>query len=169
MTRPNSRARLAANVIIICLLASASVLSGYRLWHAGLHDSEYLPNPILWASAELPRIPAFHYGDGPYGTYIFAISSTCTGCIAELEFYKRAVASAKASTRGTKLVIVYPRNDRHAEDLLKGHGLDLADAAAADRLGPTPAVYFVDALGSVRGVWRGGLPKMDQERILQAF
>jgi hypothetical protein len=52
---------------------------------------------------------------------------------------------------------------------LKQNGLDVLDTVALDRVGPTPAMYFVDALGSVRGVWRGLLSITDQERILQAF
>jgi hypothetical protein len=157
------------NAAIICLLAVAASLSGYRLWHAGIHDSEYLANPTFWASAELPRIPAFHYGHGPYGTYVLAVSGDCSGCIGQLDFYKRVVAAARATAKGTKIVTVYPRNDRRVYDLLKQGSLDLMDTASADHVGPTPAVYFVDARGAVRGVWRGVLLRNDQEHILQGF
>ncbi len=165
----NERANLAINLFIVCLLAVASWLTGYQLWHRGAHDAEYLQNPTFWASAELPRIPAFHYGDGPFGTYMLVVSGTCPGCTEAAGFYRRAAAAAKKSAKGTKLVVVYARGGRNIQDALKQSGLDMLDTVAADRVGPTPALYFVDALGSVRGVWRGLLSITDQERILQAF
>ena len=138
----NKHADLSINLSIICLLAVASSLTGYQLWHRGAHGSEYLQNPTFWASAELPRIPAFHYGDGPFGTYVLVLGGACPSC-----------TEATGAFRAT----------------LKQNGLDVLDTVALDRVGPTPAMYFVDALGSVRGVWRGLLSITDQERILQAF
>jgi hypothetical protein len=165
----NKHADLSINLSIICLLAVASSLTGYQLWHRGAHGSEYLQNPTFWASAELPRIPAFHYGDGPFGTYVLVLGGACPSCTEEVDFCRRPAVAAKRTTKGTKLVVVYARGDRRIQGALKQNGLDVLDTVALDRVGPTPAMYFVDALGSVRGVWRGLLSITDQERILQAF
>ena len=169
MGKPRSRVATLANLLIICLLATASLLSGYRLWHEGLHSAEYSRDPTLWASAELPRIPAFHYGGGLSGTYVLAVGGQCSGCELQLDFYKRAAAAAIHTRKSTKLVVAYSRADAKARELVSRGGLDVMDVVPTDSVGPTPAVYFVDARGSVRGVWRGVLPTSDKEHILQGF
>jgi hypothetical protein len=111
----NKHADLSINLSIICLLAVASSLTGYQLWHRGAHGSEYLQNPTFWASAELPRIPAFHYGDGPFGTYVLVLGGACPSCTEEVDFCRRAAVAAKRTTKGTKLVVVYARGDRRIQ------------------------------------------------------
>lgn len=164
-----SLSKLASNGTIIVLLTFASLTSGYRVWHTGLHRAGYLASSRLRANAELPRTVGFRYGDGAWGTYVLALSSSGTVTEADLAFYKDLTAANELLAKGTKLIIVYPRADRKGDQFLQGHGLGHVESVAADNVTHTPALYLVDNHGAVRGIWEGPISVAERTRILQAF
>lgn len=101
------------------------------------------------------------------GTLVFALSTGCHFCSESAPFYQ---ILQQRKPKDVRFVAVFPQTIDQSDEYLRKLGLAMGDVVqsplASVGVSGTPTIVFVDAQGTVQGVWVGKLSEDQSARVL---
>lgn len=161
----------AANLAVIV----ASLCVVWLVWDRFQHPAPSAPQapPAYAVGQQMDAIDGVSFQDSPQ-TLLMALREDCRYCQDSVPFYQKLTAGLRKAAQGTtRLVVLSTDTPGRMSAYLESNDVHV-DKVVTYRAGTykipgTPSLFLIDRTGTVQRVWRGRLPKPQEEEVFAVF
>ncbi len=106
-------------------------------------------------------------------TLVIAMSANCHFCTESLPFYNDLARTQREVGDATRIVAVFPEEERVVEQYAKQHGFEVSTIAGVNLSGMgisgTPTMILLDQKGKVLDFWTGKPSTDTQQQVAKAI